>query len=55
MPHNLAEAAKMIALGDSELNKHPIYIMQVIGGSECESQQLQQPEHQVQLQLPQQQ
>ena len=50
MSHNLAAVAEAIALCDSELNKHPIYIMQMLDGDAVGSQ------HQPgQLQLAQQQ
>ena len=44
MSHNLAAVAEAIALCDSELNKHPIYIMQILDESAGGSQR--------QLQLP---
>eukprot|EP01032_Pedospumella_encystans_P027228 gene27228-30781_t len=50
MSHNLAAVAEAIALCDSELNKHPIYILQMLGGDAEES-----PHQSVQLQLAQQQ
>ena len=37
MPHNLAAVAEAIALCDSELNKHPIYILQMLDGGAEES------------------